>query len=98
MNSKHGTDFVYGRDLVKKLLIAMAVCCVGSFLFGEGTYQQAIAIAITAALFITAVVCIIRFCRCPHCGKVIFLGMLAIDKCPRCHYNLITGGKTKKHK
>ena len=35
-------------------------------------------------------------CRCPNCGKVIFLGVLAVNTCPRCKRSLVTGNKVKK--
>ena len=36
--------------------------------------------------------------RCPNCGKVIFLGVMAVKACPRCHRNLVTGKKMKSGK
>ena len=98
MNRRSGTDFVYGRDLVKKMMIVMVALCAASLLVPEGTLARTLLVCFSSAMFITAIVCIVRFCRCPHCGKVIFFGMLAIEKCPRCRYNLITGGKSKKRK
>ena len=50
----------------------------------------------TLILFIATVVIIVRECRCPHCGKVIFLGVLAVTSCPKCKRSLTTGKKVKK--
>ena len=32
------------------------------------------------------------------CGKIIFMGVLAITDCPNCKRNLTTGKKSKKNK
>ena len=49
---------------------------------------------------VTAIIAIIyvdiKYCRCPNCGKVILLGVLAINTCPRCKHSLTTGKKVKK--
>ena len=50
----------------------------------------------TCVLFATALVCMLTYCCCPNCGKVIFFGVLAVKSCPRCHRNLVTGKKMKK--
>lgn len=98
MNRRYENDFVYGRDLLKKLLIATAVGCVISFIAPKYSYAQLALLCITTILFITAIVTIIKYCRCPSCGKTIFFGVLAVHSCPRCHRNLVTGKKMKKSK
>ena len=91
-------NYVYGRDLLKKLLIAAVIAAVGTVVAqpGSGLYFGAFVVAMAA--FVTGVVVIFKYCRCPHCGKVIFLGVLALEICPKCRYNFITGKKVKKSK
>ena len=89
-------DFVYGRGLVKKLLIGAVVCCVLSLVMPQQSYLQIALIALTAVIFFTTIACLIKYCRCPHCGKIIFFGVLAVTQCPRCKHSLITGKKMKK--
>ena len=92
-------SFMHGRDMVKKTMISTAVCCVLSVL-AQFFSQSLVALfgGATLILFIATVVIIVRECRCPHCGKVIFLGVLAVTSCPKCKRNLTTGKKVKKSK
>ena len=90
--NKYENDFVYGRDRLKKLLIATAIGCALSF------FMPVAFMCMTFVLFATALVCIFKYCRCPNCGKVIFFGVLAVKSCPRCHRNLVTGKKMKTGK
>ncbi len=90
------SDFAYGRDLVKKLLIGSVAACVFT-LFTQGAIQLAF-MGLTVACVVGAIYILVKYCRCPHCGKVIFFGMLAIRQCPRCKRNLFTGQKMKKSK
>ncbi len=92
----HANDFVYGRSLVKKLLIASVICCAVSIFMPQQSYIQMAAVALTLIMFVTTIVCMVKYCRCPHCGKIIFTGVLAIKQCPRCHRSLETGKKMKK--
>ena len=96
--NRNGNDFVYGRDLIKKLLIGAVASCVLSLIVPQQSYYQIAFIALTVIIFITTIACLIKYCRCPHCGKVIFFGVLAVKQCPRCKYSLITGKKIKKSK
>jgi len=95
---KYENDFVYGRDLLKKLLVATAIGCVISFFTPKYSYAQMIFMCLTTVLFISSIVTIVKYCRCPSCGKIIFFGVVAVTACPRCHRNLVTGKKVKKSK
>ena len=89
-------DFEYGRQLVKRLLFMTVAFAMASWLMPRGSYGQ-LGLMLLAALSLAgeiAVLCV--FCRCPHCGKRIVMGTLAVTTCPRCHRNLATGKKTKK--
>ncbi len=90
--------FIYGRDLLKKVIMATVVCCVLSVVFRENVTLQGIFAAATLILFFAGVYIDYKHCRCPHCGKVIFLGVLAVKACPKCKRNLVTGKKVKKTK
>lgn len=90
------SDFSYGREMVKRFIIGSAAACA-LMLFTQG-YMQLAFMGLTIASFIGAIIMIVKYCRCPHCGKVIFFGMLAIRQCPRCRRNLFTGQKMKKSK
>ena len=92
----HANDFVYGRSLVKKLIIASVISCAVSLFMPQQSVIQMAAMALTLIMFITTIVCLIKYCRCPHCGKVIFTGVLAIKQCPRCKRSLESGKKMKK--
>ena len=90
--------FIYGRDLLKKVIMATVVCCVLSIVFRQNMTLQGIFAAATLILFFAGIYIDCKHCRCPHCGKVIFLGVLAVTACPKCKRNLVTGKKVKKTK
>lgn len=91
-------SFVYGRELVKKLLVMAIVTAVVTLLMRSNPSVQLFLTIITIVLFVAVFVTIYKNCRCPHCGKVIFFGVLAVTTCPKCRRNLITGKKVKKSK
>ena len=90
--------FIYGRDLLKKVIMATVVCCVLSIVFRQNMTLQGIFAAATLILFIVGIYIDYKHCRCPHCGKVIFLWVLAVTSCPKCKRKLTTGKKVKKSK
>ena len=94
---EYESKFSYGQRIVKYLLfVSIALSLAAVLLTQKGSVEQSIlllsALAVIAALL--AVIC--KYCRCPHCGRRIFLGVLAVKSCPRCRRNLITGKKVKK--
>ena len=96
--STYTNNFTYGRDLVKKLVIAAAVACVLGLLTQSNQTLQLIFVVASTLVFVYAIYVIIKFCRCPSCNKVIFFGLLAAKTCPRCKRSLTTGQKVKKSK
>lgn len=90
--------FVYGRELMKKLLIATVAAAVLAFFLQGNQMLATLLTAITLMLFAAVIYIMVKFCRCPNCGKVIFLGVLAINTCPRCKRSLVTGNKIKKNR
>ena len=95
---KYENDFVDGRDRLKILLVATVIGCTLSLLTPKYSYFQVACMCMTVILFVTSLVLIFKYCRCPNCGKVIFLGVMAVKSCPRCHRNLVTGKKMKNSK
>ena len=89
-------SFVYGRELVKKLVIAVVACYAVALMLGRYPVMQIVMMIGGLVFFVTAGVVVFKQCRCPYCKKTIVLGVLAITHCPRCKRNLVTGRKTKK--
>ena len=94
---KYENDFVYGRSLVKKGLIAAFAVCVVSLLVQNPTVRVGLMV-LSMALIGWVIYTLVKYCRCPHCGKHVTLGVLAVKQCPRCKYSLETGKKIKKMK
>ena len=96
--STYTNNFTYGRDLVKKLVIAAAAACVLGLLTQSNQTLQLIFVVASTLVFIYAIYTIIKYYRRPSCNKVIFFGLLAAKTCPRCKRSLTTGQKVKKSK
>ena len=90
------SEFAYGKDLLKKIIIAATLFCVLTLITSGNHSVQLVFSVLTVACFVAAVVVDVRYCRCKHCGKVVFLGVLTITSCPRCKRSLETGKKIKK--
>ena len=88
--------FMRGRELLKKLLVSDLITAVAAMLTRGTPMLMGLFSGATVLLFLAIIYIDVKFCRCPNCGKVILLGVLAIDTCPRCKRNLSTGKKTKK--
>ena len=89
-------SFIRGRELLKKLLVSdMVTAIIAAFTRSNPMVMGVFSIA-TVLLFIAIIYVDIKYCRCPNCGKVILLGVLAINTCPRCKHSLTTGKKVKK--
>ena len=89
-------NFTYGRDILKQILIGAVVCAAMCFLFRNNQTWSVVFSALTIGLFIGALVVVVKYCRCPHCNRVIFLGVMALSSCPSCKRSLVTGKKVKK--
>ena len=87
------------RNLVKLLL---AMCIVFSIVSiavnGTDSVMVLYAPILSFVFFVLAFVVIFLYCRCPNCGKRVFLGLFKAVNCPRCRRNLITGEKSKGKK
>ena len=91
------SDYESARSRLRTVMIASAVACAGSLLTPQSFIQLKMFFTVaTLILFATIVYIIVRECRCPHCGKIIFMGALSATHCPRCKRSLTTGKKQKK--
>jgi len=91
-------DFVYGKGLLKKILIVSVIACVITLMLQAYPAIQLAFFILTVASFVAIFVVVYKYCRCMHCGKVIIFGVMAVTTCPRCKRNLVTGKKVKKSK
>ena len=88
--------FDKARNLVKLLLGMCIVACLASIIANDSSAQMASVFGmLSAVFFILAFIVIGLFCKCPNCGKRIYLGLFKAVNCPNCKRNLITGEKTK---
>ena len=93
----YGNSFVQSRELAKKLAIATAIFAVASFIsIGADSSLQFSFLVLTLVLCALTIYVILRYCRCPHCGKRIYFGVLNARTCPACRRDLVSGKKTKK--
>ena len=87
--------FDKARDLVK-LLMALCVALMLISLFSGGNPNLAAMTALISLIsLISSFIVIGLFCKCPYCGKHIYLGLLKATHCPKCRRDLITGVKKK---
>ena len=97
MNNLGGSNYESARSRLKTVMLATILACAGSLLTPQSFLQLKLFFTVaTVILFATMVYIIVRECRCPHCGKIIFMGALSATHCPRCKRSLTTGKKQKK--
>ena len=89
--------FDKARNLVKFLLAMCVVFCVVGIVT-NGSGLGGLSLLFSMLFFVLSVVVILAYCKCPHCGKRIYLGLFRISDCPKCRHNLITGEKSKGKK
>lgn len=99
MKKTYENTFIQGRELTKKLMAAAAISAVLSIVLEQLQHPlQSLFFILTLIIFLTTIYVIAHFCRCPHCGKRILVGVLTTTVCPSCRRSLITGKKPKKSK
>ena len=97
MRNLKASNYETARDHLRKVLISAAVFCILSVAIPAAyAIFKLAAMLITIILFVAMIYIICTECRCPHCGKIIFLGALAATYCPRCKRSLMNGKKQKK--
>ena len=98
MKKIYENTFSQGKDLVKKLMVAAIISCVMGVVCEQmGNRLSYAFLVLSIVIFVAVVYVIAKFCRCPHCGKRIFFGVLKVTTCPSCRRNLYTGKKSKKN-
>ncbi len=99
MSNLGGNDYEKARGRLRTVMIAAVAACAGSLLTPQDYLSLKLFFTVaTILLFATLIFIIVRDCRCPHCGKIIFFGALSVTHCPRCRRSLTTGKKYKKSK
>ena len=97
MRNLHASNYENARGHLRTVMIAAAVFCILSIAIPAAyALFKLAAMLITILLFAAMVYVICTECRCPHCGKNIFLGALAETYCPRCKRSLMIVKKQKK--
>lgn len=91
--------FDKARNLVKLLLAMCIVFGIWSIVTnGTDSIMALYAPILSMLLFVLTFVVIFMYCRCPNCGKRVYLGLFKAVNCPRCRRNLLTGAKSKGKK
>ena len=97
MSNLGASNYESARSRLRTVMIAAAMACAGSLLTPQSFLSLKLFFTVaTVILFGTMIFIIVRECRCPHCGKIIFMGALSATHCPRCKRSLTTGKKQKK--
>ena len=88
--------FDRARNLVKFLLaLCVMFCVVCVITTGNGTVLPMYSAVLSLACFVLSFVVISLFCKCPYCGKVVYLGLFKATHCPKCRRSFETGAKKK---
>ena len=99
MSKLGGNSYELAKGRLRTIMIAAVLACAGSLLTPQSYLPMKMFFTIaTVVVFGFLVYTIVHDCRCPHCGKIIFLGALSATHCPRCRRSLTTGKKQKKSK
>ena len=99
MKAKYENTLEYGKNISKWLVLFSAILAIASLLlFPAGSAQQLILLVGSVVCFVAAIVVIVKYCRCPYCGKMIITGVLVVTHCPSCRRDLKTGKKSKNKK
>lgn len=88
--------FDRARNLVKLLLVLCVLfAAAGVITNGGGTALPMYSAVLSIVCFVLAFVVIFLYCKCPYCGKVIYLGLFKATHCPKCRRSFETGAKKK---
>lgn len=88
--------FEKAKRLVTILLVFSIMACVVGLLFGHGNREFLIGTAAAAlASLLLAGFVIVKYCRCPWCGKLLLRRMFAVRTCPDCRRDIETGKRRK---
>ena len=82
----------------KKLLRPLIYICIAACVVSILSTGTAFAMYCTLASFATLAVFLVvyfGYCKCPYCGKVVYLGLFKATHCPKCRRSFETGAKKK---
>lgn len=89
-------NFKTAKKVVGLLMaISVIACVVGLAVFEQGSRETAYSVLGAFGALIISVGVILKWCRCPWCGKVLFVKLFYITECPSCRRNIETGLKKK---
>ena len=98
MKAKFNSNMESGRQKAKYLLwAAVLLALVTIFFTRAGTAANTVLFILTMAAIAASLIVVYKDCRCPYCGRHIFMGVFRITVCPACHRNLYSGKFVKKH-
>ena len=96
MSDLGGNSYEQAKGRLRTVMLGAILACAGSLLTPQAYLPLKLFFTVaTIVLFAATVYIILHDCRCPHCGRIIFLGALSATHCPRCRRSL-TGGKKQK--
>ncbi len=88
--------FDRAKNLVKLLLAFCVVLCVIGIVTAEtGSMTPVYASIASFVCFVLSFVVVAVYCKCPYCGKRVYLGLFKATHCPHCRRNFETGVKKK---
>ena len=89
-------NFDRARNLVKFLLVFCLALGLAGIITADTGMAYSVYFALASMLcFVLAFVVIVLFCKCPYCGKVVYLGLFKATHCPKCRRSFETGVKKK---
>ncbi len=89
-------NFQTAKRIVGMLMaISVISCIVGIAVFEPGSLQASYCVLGAFGALLLSVGVMLKWCRCPWCGKVIFRKLFYITECPSCRRDIETGKKKK---
>jgi ribosomal protein S27AE len=79
-------EYVRIRNIVKNIVVVLAVLCIAACIFVGPTYPKNVWIIIVLfALYILMFIILRLVSRCPYCGKSVMGKFNRRTHCPYCH-------------
>ena len=86
------------RITVTLVLCGLFFCLAGLMFAAEGDPMRVALVGFSFAFVVAGIIFACVYCRCPSCGRIVFMGMMKVTVCPSCHRDLNTGAKVKGKK
>ena len=88
--------FDKARNLVKFLLALCLLFGLAGIIISDKGLAFSVYFSLASMIcFVLTFIVIALFCKCPYCGKVVYLGLFKATHCPKCRRNFETGVKKK---